>query len=99
MEILVIVAYSALLALVAPFVLPRSEHYGRFLPIGIATVAGSAIWLVLTWFGFSYSEAWIWIAVMLGMPLSAWFGAKFVDARRIAAEEMELARIRSGGQA
>ncbi|MEL0260865.1 MAG: hypothetical protein VXA38_01910 [Aquiluna sp.] len=99
MEILVIVAYAAILALVAPFVLPPSEHYGRLLPIGIAAVAGSAIWIVMTWLGFSYSEAWIWFAVMLGMPIAAWFGAKFVDAKRKASEDSELARLRSGGQA
>jgi hypothetical protein len=52
MEILVVIAYAAILALVAPFVFPPSEHYGKLVPAGIALVSGAGAWLTLTWLGF-----------------------------------------------
>mgnify|MGYP000025190102 CR=1 FL=1 len=82
MEILVLLAYAAILALVAPFVLPRSEHYGSFVPAGISLVSGSVIWLILTWLGFHYDEAWIWLIVMLSMPVGMWLGAKRLNKIR-----------------
>ena len=99
MEILVLLAYAAILALVAPFVLPRSAHYGSFVPAGISLVSGSVIWLVLTWLGFRYDEAWNWFIVMLAMTAAVIFGVRFLNNSRIAAEEKKLAEIRLGGKA
>ncbi len=99
MEILVLLAYAAILALVAPFVLPRSEHYGNFVPAAISLVSGSVIWLLLTWLGFHYDEAWSWFIVMLAMPAAVIFGTRFLNKTRIAAEEKKLAEIRLGGKA
>ncbi len=99
MEILVILAYGLILALVAPFVLPPSTYYGKLVPAGLAIISGSIIWLVLTWLGFNYQEAWIWFAVMLGMPLVAWFGSTAIDRVRRKQEEQKLNQIRLGGKA
>jgi len=99
MEILIIALYGLLLALVAPFVLPPSDHYGKAVPAAISLVAGSVIWLVLTWLGLSYQQAWIWFAVMLGMPAVGWFGASYLDKSRQKSEQARLAAIRSGGKA
>ncbi len=99
MEILVLLAYAAILALVAPFVLPRSAHYGSFVPAGISLVSGSVIWLILTWLGFHYDEAWIWFIVMLAMPAAVIFGTRYLNNSRAAAEEKKLAQIRSGAKA
>jgi hypothetical protein len=99
MELLVILAYGAILALVAPFVLPKSDHYGKLVPAAIALVAGAVLWLILTWFGFKYDEAWIWFIVMLGMPVASWFGTKFLRSKREAEEAAELQSIRLGGKA
>jgi hypothetical protein len=99
MEILVLLAYAAILALVAPFVLPRSEYYGSFIPAGISLVSGSVIWLVLTWLGFHYDEAWIWFIVMLAMPAAVIAGTRILHNSREAAEAKKLAEIRLGGKA
>ena len=98
MELLLIVAYAAILALISPFVLPPSDYYGRFVPASIALTAGALLWLLLTWLGFHYDEAWIWFIVMLGMPLAGWFGTRFLDTSRKDAEARELERLRLGGQ-
>jgi len=98
MEILVVVAYAAILALVAPFVFPPSEHYGKLVPAGISLVSGAAAWLILTWVGFQYDQAWIWFIVMLSMPVAAWFGTRALEASRKKKEEAELAAIRSAAR-
>jgi hypothetical protein len=95
MEMLVLVGYAAILALVAPYVMPRSDFYGKLVPAGIAMVSGSALWLVLTWVGFHYDEAYIWFIVMLGMPIAIWFGTKVLHNARKEAEAKELAELRT----
>ncbi len=95
MEILVLLGYTAILALVAPFVIPKSDFYGKLVPAGIAAVSGSALWLIFTWLGFSYDQAWIWFIVMLGMPTAIWFATGLLNAKRSAAEAKELSELRA----
>ena len=99
MEILIILVYAAILALVAPFVLPEGDRYGKFVPSGLALTSGSVLWLLLTWLGFHYDEAWIWFIVMLGMPAAVWFGTAFIVKKRETEEANELAELRSGSKA
>lgn len=99
MEIAVIVVYALILVLVVPFVLPPSDHYGRLVPAGIALIGGCVIWLALTWLGLNYQEAWIWFAVMLGMPAIAWFGSRALDRIRKKQELERLEQIRLGRKA
>ncbi|MDA7799406.1 hypothetical protein N9453_00785 [Aquiluna sp.] len=98
MELLIILAYAAILGLVGTFVLDKSDHYGRFVPVSISLIAGSALWLLLTWFGFSYSSVWIWFIVMLAMPAAGFFGTRILVAKREQAEAVELAAIRLRGK-
>lgn len=99
MELLVIVAYAAILALVAPFVMPKSEHFGNLVPGALALTSGSVLWLLLTWFGFRYDEAWIWMIVMLLMPVATMFGTAYIRKTREAEEAKALDAIRLGGKA
>ena len=62
-------------------------------------MTGSALWLLLTWFGFRYEEAWIWFIVMLTMPVATWFGVRYLDKKREDDEAKELERIRLSGKA
>lgn len=99
MELLVVLAYAGLLALVAPFVLPKSDFYGKLVPFAIALGTGSVLWIVLTWLGFSYQEAWIWFIVMLAMPAVAWVATTRLAKVREDQEEKELAELRLRGKA
>ena len=99
MELLVILAYAAILALVVPFVLPKTDFYGRLVPFSVALASGSVVWLLLTWLGFSYTEAWIWFIAMLIMPAATWFTAKYLHRVREAAEAAKLAELRLRGKA
>jgi len=98
MELLIILAYAAILGLIGTFVIDKSDHYGKFVPVSISVIAGSALWLVLTWVGFSYSSVWIWFIVMLAMPAAGFFGTKILVASRERAEAAELASIRLRGK-
>ncbi len=65
----VIAFYAAILGLVAPYIYARSEEYGALLPPAIAMVVGSVLWGALTWLGFKYTEGYIWVIIMVLMPL------------------------------
>ena len=99
MELLVVILYIAILALVAPFVIPKKDQFGNLVPAGIAAVTGGLLWLILTWAGFHYDEAWIWFIVMLGMPAAMYFGSIYLANNRQKLEEAELAALRAKGRA
>ena len=65
----VVVIYAIILGLVAPYISAHSDKYGALVPPAIATVTGSVIWTVLLWVGLPTTDAWIWLAVMLVMPV------------------------------
>ena len=94
MEILFIVFYAALLGLVAPYVAVKSDKYGSLVPPALALAGGSILWILLTWFGFPYTEAWIWTIVMLAMPVIMYFGAKRIESIRSKLDEEALVAAR-----
>jgi uncharacterized membrane protein YeaQ/YmgE (transglycosylase-associated protein family) len=94
MEFLFIVFYAAILGLVAPYVQIGSDRYGSFVPPVIGLATGSVLWVLLTWIGFGYTDAWIWSIVMLGMPVAMFFGSKALDKQREKLDEQVLAATR-----
>jgi hypothetical protein len=91
LNILFIVIYAGILGLVAPYVGVKSESYGSLVPTALAVTSGSLLWIVFTWVGFHYDQAWIWVIVMLGMPAAMWFGAKYIEKRRAAGKSLKPA--------
>lgn len=87
MEIAIIVVYAAILGLVAPYLTTRGKEYGVLLPPAIAAVTGAALWVLLTWLGFKYEEAWIWSIIMLAMPAAMIIASSRVAARRVHERE------------
>jgi hypothetical protein len=94
MEFLFIVFYAAILGLVAPYVQIGSDRYGSFVPPVIGLATGAVLWVVLTWLGFGYTDAWIWSIVMLGMPVAMFFGSKALEKQREKLDEQALAATR-----
>jgi uncharacterized membrane protein YeaQ/YmgE (transglycosylase-associated protein family) len=94
MEFLFIVFYAAILGLVAPYVQIGSDRYGSFVPPVIGLATGAVLWVVLTWLGFGYTDAWIWSIVMLGMPVAMFFGSKALERQREKLDEQALAATR-----
>jgi len=88
MEYLVIVFYAAILGLVAPYLHAKSDEYGVLLAPAIAFITGSIFWAGLTWLGFKYSDAYIWLIVMLLMPAAmVVISSRIGHARQRAREE------------
>jgi uncharacterized membrane protein YeaQ/YmgE (transglycosylase-associated protein family) len=90
MEFLFIVFYAVILGLVAPYVTIKSDKYGSLVPPTIALAGGSVLWILLTWFGFPYTEGWIWSIVMIAMPVIMFFGSKRLEQLRSKADHEAL---------
>jgi hypothetical protein len=82
LNLLFIAIYAVLLGLVSPYVGLASEQFGSYVPTALAVVSGSVLWMLGTWSGLHYDEAWIWLIVMLGMPAAMWFGSKLIAKKR-----------------
>ena len=87
MEILIILGYAAILGLVAPYLTTKSDEYGVLVPPTIAAIAGSVLWIILTWVGFKYEEAWIWVIIMVAMPVIMIIVSQRIAAARVHARE------------
>ena len=86
----VIAFYAAILGLVAPYIYARSEEYGALLPPAIALSVGSVLWGALTWLGFKYTEGYIWVIIMVVMPLVMVFVSSRLAHSRIKMREAKL---------
>jgi uncharacterized membrane protein YfcA len=86
MELAFILVYGSLLGLMAPYILSGKENYGALLAPALALVFGFGVWTILTWVGLSYSDLWIWLITMLGMPIAMIVGVRVIRARRLAQE-------------
>ena len=86
----VIAFYAAILGLVAPYIYARSEEYGALLPPAIALAVGSVLWGALTWLGFKYTEGYIWVIIMVLMPVAMMIVANRLAHARVRAREEKL---------
>jgi L-cystine uptake protein TcyP (sodium:dicarboxylate symporter family) len=86
----VIAFYAAILGLVAPYIYARSEEYGALLPPAIALAVGSVLWGALTWLGFKYTEGYIWVIIMVVMPLVMVVVSSRLAHSRIRTREAKL---------
>jgi L-cystine uptake protein TcyP (sodium:dicarboxylate symporter family) len=86
----VIAFYAAILGLVAPYIYARSEEYGALLPPAIALAVGSVLWGALTWLGFKYTEGYIWVIIMVVMPLVMVIVSSRLAHSRIRTREAKL---------
>lgn len=86
MELAFILIYGSILGLMAPYLITGRESFGTMLPPAIALVFGFGVWTILTWFGLSYSDYWIWTVTMLGMPVAMILGIRFIKAKRSKSE-------------
>ena len=82
MELAFILVYAAILGLVAPYLGIDVKKIGSLVPGAIALTKGALAWAVLTWCGMHYDQAWIWIIVMLLMPVAMFFGVGYLSVKR-----------------
>ena len=87
----VILLYTLVLGLVAPYISAHSEKYGALVPPTIALTTGSIIWSVLIWLGVGTQDGWLWLIIMLAMPLVMVFASARLASARDTAYEAKLA--------
>lgn len=73
-ELAFLLVYATIIALVAPYIIGKSEYYGSLVPAAFAMVYGAIIWAVLYATGMRSDNYLIWIITMLTMPLVMYVG-------------------------
>ena len=91
----VILLYTLVLGLVAPYISVHSEKYGALVPPTIALTTGSIIWSVLIWLGVGIQDGWLWLIIMLAMPLVMVFASARLASARDKAYEAKLAAAKA----
>ena len=91
----VILLYTLVLGLVAPYISAHSEKYGALVPPTIALTTGSIIWSVLIWLGVSTQDGWLWLIIMVVMPLVMVFASARLAKARDKAYEAKLAAAKA----
>ena len=91
----VILLYTLVLGLVAPYISAHSEKYGALVPPTIALPTGSIIWSVLIWLGAGTQDGWLWLIIMVVMPLVMVFASARLAKARDKAYEAKLAAAKA----
>jgi hypothetical protein len=91
----VILLYTLVLGLVAPYISAHSEKYGVLVPPTIALTTGSVLWSGLIWLGFGTQDGWLWLIVMLAMPLVMIFVSSRLASARDKAYEAKIAAAKA----
>jgi len=86
----VVVIYAIILGLVAPYISVHSEKYGALLPPAIGLASGSVLWSILIWVGMPNTNAWLWMIIMVLMPVAMIVGANRVAKMRDEQQAEEL---------
>jgi putative copper export protein len=86
----VILLYTLVLGLVAPYISAQSEKYGVLVPPTIALTTGSIIWAVL-----GTQDGWLWLIIMIAMPLVMVFASARLASARDKAYEAKLAAAKA----
>ena len=86
----VVVIYGILLGLITPYVIGKSDKHGSLVPASIAVIAGSGLWLILTFLGLPHTEAPIWLLVMLITPAITFVAVRIIRKKRTEQDELQL---------
>jgi len=82
MELLFVVLGGAILGLVARYTLPRRHTHGSALIPAIGAGVAAVVWVGLTWLGWPWDGAWIWVVSLAASGVAAVASALFIGPRR-----------------
>ena len=91
----VVILYTLVLGLVAPYITVHSEKYGALVPPTIALTTGSVLWSILIWLGVGTQDGWLWLIIMVAMPLVMVFASARLAKARDKAYEAKLAAAKA----
>ena len=94
MEIILALLFGAVVGLLVHYTLPGRKTRGAALAPIIGAVVGGAIWMILTWAGWTVDNPWLWL-VSIAAPFIVTYPAVAVTARvRHAHDDRERVRLR-----
>jgi hypothetical protein len=90
MEMLFVVLGSLLMGLGARYVLPGRTVIGLAILPAVSGAVSAVVWAALTWAGWRYDGAWIWVVTFALAGAAAVAAAFWLSRRRVAADERML---------
>jgi hypothetical protein len=82
MELLFVVLGGAILGLAARYSLPRRHTYGSALIPAIGAGVAAVVWVALTWLGWPWDGAWIWVVSLAVAGVASAASAFLIGPRR-----------------
>jgi len=81
-ELLFAVLGGAILGLAARYALPRRHTYGSALAPAVGAGVAAIAWVALTWLGWAWDGAWIWVATLVVAGLASVAAVWLIGPRR-----------------
>ncbi|MGI9823867.1 hypothetical protein [Agromyces sp. Marseille-Q5079] len=97
MELLFVVLGGAILGLAARYLLPLRNTHGVILIPSIGAGVAAVVWVALTWLGWAWDGAWIWVVSFVVAGLAAAATAYLIGPRRERADAALFERLARPG--
>jgi hypothetical protein len=97
MELLFVTLGGAILGLAARYALPRHRTHGVALVPAIGAAVAAVVWVGLTWLGWPWDGAWIWVVSLVASGLVAAASAYLIGPRRERADAALFERLARPG--
>jgi len=82
MELLFVVLGGAILGLAARYSLQRRHTYGSALVPAVGAGVAAVVWVGLTWLGWPWDGAWIWVVSFVAAGLASVASVLVIGPRR-----------------
>ena len=98
MELFYVTVIGGAIGAVLRYLLPGRDVYGLALLPAVGAASTALIWEGLTWLGWPYDGAWIWVASLLGGTLAS-IATAILTVRLRKQHDAQLLHQLSGGRA
>ncbi|WP_395242677.1 hypothetical protein ACGGZK_10840 [Agromyces sp. MMS24-K17] len=99
MELLFVTLGGAILGLAARYALPRRHTYGTVLVPAVGAGVAAIVWVGLTWLGWAWDGAWIWVVALAAAGVASALVALLLGPRRDQADAELFERLSRPGTA
>lgn len=94
MEIVLALLFGAVVGLLVHYTLPGRDTRGAALAPIVGAVAGGAVWMLLTWLGWTVDDGWLWLLSIAAPFVVAYPLVAVLTRTRHAHDEQERRRLR-----
>jgi uncharacterized membrane protein YeaQ/YmgE (transglycosylase-associated protein family) len=94
MEIILALLFGAVIGLVVHYTLPGRDTRGAALAPIIGAVVGGAVWMILTWAGWTIDNGWLWVLSIVAPAIVTYPVIAVVSRQRHAHDGREKTRLR-----